>query len=182
MPKHILVIGPTRSGKSQWAEDLANKLDSQVIYVATAIENPADFQWQNRIKKHRDRRPAHWETLSTPYDLIKVINKTMPPCCLLIDSLGTWVANRLDENDEEWDYVVTDLFKCIEKTSVKLIFVAEETGWGVVPAYPLGRLFRDRLGYIVFKLGNIVDPTYLVIGGHVVNLSILGQKIQTNQY
>ena len=59
----------------------------------------------------------------------------------------------------------TDLFKCIEKTSVKLIFVAEETGWGVVPAYPLGRLFRDRLGYIVFKLGNIVDPTYLVIGG-----------------
>ena len=96
--------------------------------------------------------------------------------------LGTWVANRLDENDEEWDYVVTDLFKCIEKTSVKLIFVAEETGWGVVPAYPLGRLFRDRLGYIVSKLGNIVDTTYLVIGGHVVNLSILGQKIQTNQY
>ncbi|KFF41339.1 MAG: adenosylcobinamide-phosphate guanylyltransferase [Candidatus Atelocyanobacterium thalassa isolate SIO64986] len=180
MPKHILIIGPTCSGKSEWAENLASKLHDKVIYVATAIENPADFQWQTRIKKHRDRRPPDWKTLSVPYNLTEVINTTRSPFCLLIDSIGSWVANKLDENDEDWDQNVIELLKCVKKTPVNLIFVAEETGWGVVPAYPLGRLFRDRLGSLVSKLGTRVDTTYLVIGGHVINLSVLGQKIQSN--
>ncbi len=180
MPKHTLIIGPTCSGKSEYAENLANRLYDQVIYVATAIENPADFQWQTRIKKHRDRRPSNWKTLAVPYDLIKTIDTAVPSSCLLIDSLGTWVANKLDENDKDWDQIVIEFLACIEKTSVSLIFVAEETGWGVVPAYPLGRLFRDRLGHIVSKLGSIVDTTYLIIGGHVMNLSVLGQKTQRN--
>jgi adenosylcobinamide kinase/adenosylcobinamide-phosphate guanylyltransferase len=51
--------------------------------------------------------------------------------------------------------------------------VAEETGWGVVPAYPLGRKFRDRLGALVRQLGRICEPVYLVVGGHVLNLSLL---------
>jgi adenosylcobinamide kinase/adenosylcobinamide-phosphate guanylyltransferase len=59
-----------------------------------------------------------------------------------------------------------------------VIFVAEETGWGVVPAYPIGRLFRDRLGELVRKLGIIANPVYLVTGGHVLNLSVLGSPLQ----
>jgi adenosylcobinamide kinase/adenosylcobinamide-phosphate guanylyltransferase len=52
--------------------------------------------------------------------------------------------------------------------------VGEETGWGVVPAYPLGRTFRDRLGGLIRRLGSVADTVYLVTGGHALNLSQLG--------
>ena len=177
MPQRILITGPTRSGKSEWAETLAKKLDKPVIYVATALENPDDLQWQKRIEKHRLRRPSHWQTLSVPYDLYLTIEQVKQPCCLLIDSLGTWVANELEEDGESWEAIATRLLTTVQKASVDIIFVAEETGWGVVPAYPLGRLFRDRLGDLTRQLGTIVDTTYLVTGGHVLNLSLLGEPL-----
>ncbi len=177
MPKHILVTGPSRSGKSEWAETLADKVNQPVIYVATAQENPDDPEWQQRIEKHRLRRPSHWQTLSVPHDLSITIEQAKPPSCLLVDSLGTWVANELEEDEESWDAIASQLLTTVQKASVDLIFVAEETGWGVVPAYPLGRLFRDRLGHLTRQLGAIVDTTYLVTGGHVLNLSLLGEPL-----
>jgi len=32
------------------------------------------------------------------------------------------------------------------------VILVGETGWGVVPAYPIGRTFRDRLGSLVRRL------------------------------
>ncbi|MDJ0842928.1 bifunctional adenosylcobinamide kinase/adenosylcobinamide-phosphate guanylyltransferase [Crocosphaera sp.] len=181
MPQHILVTGPSRSGKSEWAETLAASVDQPVIYVATALENPDDRQWQQRIEKHRLRRPSHWQTLVVPYNLPMIIEQAKPPCCLLIDSLGTWVTNELDQDEETWEGITTRLLESIQQASVDLIFVGEETGWGVVPAYPLGRLFRDRLGHLTRQLGTIVETTYLVTGGHVLNLSLLGEPLTKMQ-
>ena len=175
------MTGPSRSGKSEWAERLAENVNQSVIYVATALENPDDLQWQQRLEKHRLRRPSHWQTLTVPYDLSMTIEQTTPPGCLLIDSLGTWVANELDQDEETWDAITTRLLASTKQASVDLIFVAEETGWGVVPAYPLGRLFRDRLGHLTRQLGTIVDTTYLVTGGHVLNLSLLGEPLTKMQ-
>ncbi|ACB54105.1 bifunctional cobalbumin biosynthesis enzyme [Crocosphaera subtropica ATCC 51142] len=177
MPKHILVTGPSRSGKSEWAERLAHRCNKPIIYVATALENLDDSEWQQRIEKHRRRRPSHWQTLSVPYDLCLTIEQANPPHCLLIDSLGTWVANGLEQDEESWEAIATRLLTSIQQASVDLIFVAEETGWGVVPAYPLGRLFRDRLGYLTRQLGVMVDTTYLVTGGHALNLTLLGNPV-----
>jgi adenosylcobinamide kinase/adenosylcobinamide-phosphate guanylyltransferase len=48
----ILVTGPARSGKSEWAENLATRLGQQfnqpIIYMATAQEEPQDLEWQAR--------------------------------------------------------------------------------------------------------------------------------------
>jgi adenosylcobinamide kinase / adenosylcobinamide-phosphate guanylyltransferase len=62
----ILVTGPSRSGKSEWAEQLALRSQSVVIYLATAQMNPVDTEWQARIQAHQNRRPAHWQTLEVP--------------------------------------------------------------------------------------------------------------------
>ena len=69
----------------------------------------------------------------------------------------------------------------MELVAADLVFVAEETGWGVIPAYPLGRLFRDRLGSLIRQLGAICQPVYLVTGGHVLNLSVLGTPLPSSQ-
>lgn len=170
----ILVTGPARSGKSEWAEYLAQKQEHLVIYLATAMINEEDREWSQRIERHRHRRPKSWETWEIPVDLPEAISQIEPPRCLLIDSLGTWVANLLSQDELNWEQSQAKLLTSLRASGLKIILVAEETGWGVVPAYPSGRQFRDRLGSLVRDLGQIANPVYLVTAGHILNLSQLG--------
>jgi len=55
----------------------------------------------------------------------------------------------------------------------------KQTGWGVVPAYPLGRKFRDRLGSVTRTVGSIADAAYLVVAGHMLDLRQLGTPLFT---
>lgn len=187
--KVILVTGAAKSGKSEWAETLALQSGKSVFYVATAKveeaiaaqgslpenDDSVDREWLLRIEQHRHRRPCEWVTLEVPHNLVETIKSTPESCCLLVDSLGTWVANLLESDSTTWERTQENLIFNLEQIGNKdVIIVAEETGWGVVPAYSSGRLFRDRLGNLVRRLGAIADPVYLVAGGHVLNLSTLG--------
>ena len=62
-------------------------------------------------------------------------------------------------------------------TPSTVIFVGEETGWGVVPAYASGRLFGAGLGQLLRQIGSKADTVYLVTGGHAINLSVLGTPL-----
>jgi adenosylcobinamide kinase / adenosylcobinamide-phosphate guanylyltransferase len=173
----ILVTGAARCGKSEWAESLAIESGKAVTYIATATVDPTDIEWQARIDRHQQRRPATWQTISAVEDLARQIDRAAPTQCLLIDSLGTWVANLLDRSDVEWEKLTQELLTVLPTSLGTIVMVAEETGWGVVPAYPSGRLFRDRLGMLTRQIGSISSIVYLVTGGHVLNLSQLGRKL-----
>ena len=176
--KIILVTGASRSGKSEYAESLAMKTTKSVIYLATAKTDPEDAQWQARIAQHQQRRPQNWQT-ETKFDadLSLYVAKASDTECLLIDSIGTWLANFLQLDRSDWSRISHDFLTSIQTSKADIILVGEETGWGVVPAYPSGRLFRDRLGYFSRQIANIADTTYLVAGGHVLNLSLLGEPL-----
>ena len=176
-----LVTGPARSGKSEWAEALAEKAAAQanqrLVYVATAERNPDDMQWQARIERHVQRRSQNWHCIEVPVNLSGVIAQHTSSHCLLIDSLGTWLANLIDQPDEEWQASQSELIATLSQTETTVILVAEETGWGVVPAYELGRTFRDRLGALSRKVGERATDVYLVTSGYAINLAQLGQSI-----
>ncbi len=173
----ILVTGPTRSGKSEWAEALATQSRKTVTYVATAQVDATDLEWQARILRHQQRRPPHWQVQSVPVELAATIGASTAADCLLIDALGTWLANLLNQEDLEWQQTVQTLLSSLQQTQSDIILVAEETGWGVVPAYPIGRLFRDRLGQLTRQIGAIATTVYLVTGGYALNLSQLGSPL-----
>lgn len=173
----ILVTGPARSGKSEWAETLAMQSGKSVIYVATAKVDPTDSEWMARISQHIKRRSADWRTLEVPVNLAATLTEANDECCLLVDSLGTWVANLLEQDDNFWEKTLQELLESIQNCTCDAIFVAEETGWGVIPAYPAGRCFRDRLGTLVRLLGAIANPVYLVTAGYTLNLSYLGTPL-----
>ncbi len=172
----ILVTGPARSGKSEWAEKLALEMDQSVIYLATSQIDSTDLDWLARVKVHRQRRPPQWQTQEVPRDLVGAIALIREPHCLLIDSLGTWVANLLDQEQEVWERGVEELLQCVKSSPLSLIFVAEETGWGVIPAYASGRVFRDRLGSLTRQIGQRADTVYLVTGGYALDLTQLGSR------
>lgn len=174
-----LVLGPARSGKSEWAEGLAHRSGYPVTYLATAIADPADPDWQHRIQQHQRRRPADWQTQEVPHDLAQAITQAPTHTCLLVDSLGTWLANLLTQDGETWEQSESQLVLNLAAAHSPIILVAEEVGWGVIPAYPLGRCFRDRLGHLVRKIGAIAGNVYLVTGGYALNLSQLGVSIDS---
>lgn len=173
------MTGPARSGKSEWAEQLAAQSGLSVIYVATAQVDPEDPEWTARIQQHQQRRPADWVTQPVPIALSAVLQTTTPTDCLLIDSLGTWVANLLEQPDQVWEETVSALITHLGQSLSTIILVAEETGWGVVPAYPIGRLFRDRLGHLTRRIATVADGVYLVTAGYALNLKQLGIPLRT---
>ena len=82
----VLVTGPSRSGKSEWAEYLALQRQQPVTYVATAIADPEDPEWQARLQLHRDRRPDQWQTVEAPQDLAIALPKIPTEHTILLDS------------------------------------------------------------------------------------------------
>ena len=180
----VLITGPARSGKSEWAEHLAQQIavqkGQQVVYIATAQINPDDAEWQARIDSHRRRRPADWQCWEVPRELAEAIAQSSQRHCLLIDSLGTWLTNLIGQEAEAWDRSQQQLLGALIDTPANVILVAEETGWGVVPAYELGRTFRDRLGTLSRRIGQIATDVYLITGGYALNLSTLGQPVPHN--
>ena len=176
-----LVTGPARSGKSEWAEKLAERSafesSQQLVYVATAQRDPKDADWQARIEKHIQRRSAAWECLEVPIDLTGAIALHNTSHCLLIDSLGTWLANCLEQPEVQWTRSQNQLIAALTQTEATVVLVAEETGWGVVPAYEMGRTFRDRLGSLSRRVGEISADVYLVTSGYAVNLAQIGQAV-----
>lgn len=175
----ILVTGPARSGKSEWAEQLAAQTCESVIYVATAQVDPTDAEWQARIQRHQQRRSPNWQTQHVPVELAAATQQAPKASCLLIDSLGTWLANCLEQDEERWEGTVQGLLEALPYSSNTVIVVTEETGWGVVPAHPIGRTFRDRLGALSRQIGAISNTVYLVTAGYALNLTQLGTPLQS---
>ncbi|MBD2426989.1 bifunctional adenosylcobinamide kinase/adenosylcobinamide-phosphate guanylyltransferase [Phormidium sp. FACHB-1136] len=180
MKQIVVVTGPTRSGKSEWAETLAQQSQQEVVYVATSAVDPNDQEWQARLEQHRQRRPADWRLWEVPVGLSAAILAGKATDCLLVDSLGTWLANELGQDEAQWQETVASVIASVQQTAATVIFVAEETGWGVVPAYPAGRQFRDRLGQLTRQLGAVADALYLVVAGYAVDLRQVGRAVDTH--
>ncbi len=177
MGQVILVTGAARSGKSEWAERLASESGKRVVYVATAQRYEGDLDWDARIDQHVARRSEHWRSLEVPFDLAGAIGLGIESECFLIDSLGSWVGNSLEMSEADWRSACDCLIASVESSIASFIFVSEETGWGVIPVYPMGRLFRDRLGRLVRELGQVADQTFLVVAGFAVDVQKIGVAI-----
>jgi adenosylcobinamide kinase/adenosylcobinamide-phosphate guanylyltransferase len=166
----VLVLGGARSGKSHYAESLLSTVDA-VDYVACGGAAGNDAEWAARIALHRDRRPAHWNTLET-IDLCAVLDSTGPP--VLIDCLTTWLARVMDDcgvwtdepdADRRLSAAVDEVADAWIRSRRRVIGVSNEVGSGIVPATPSGRRFRDELGVLNARIAAASDRVWLVTAG-----------------
>jgi adenosylcobinamide kinase / adenosylcobinamide-phosphate guanylyltransferase len=174
--RRVLVLGGARSGKSERAElRLAGEPD--VTYVATG-NVAGDPDWAARVAAHRARRPAWWRTAETT-DLAGLIGRARG--ALLIDGIGTWLAAVLDEcgwdlrDDAARDKLAArqaELVSAWRQARGYVVAVSDETGLGVVPATPAGRLFRDELGRLNQALAAESEEAELIVAGRVLPLEV----------
>ncbi|PIY21374.1 MAG: bifunctional adenosylcobinamide kinase/adenosylcobinamide-phosphate guanylyltransferase, partial [Deltaproteobacteria bacterium CG_4_10_14_3_um_filter_60_8] len=98
-----------------------------------------------------------------------------------LDCLTFLVSNLMDNVHETEELealekeITGELSKLLEqKKSASLIIVSNEVGMGVVPAYPLGRAYRDLLGRANQFIAQRADRVYLMIAGIPLELKALG--------
>jgi adenosylcobinamide kinase/adenosylcobinamide-phosphate guanylyltransferase len=176
-PHLTLVSGPSRGGKSRWAEHLATASGLQVVYLATGPQRPEDASWQERLRRHRERRPAAWECREVGGDLADGLGPLQSGQLGLVDSLGTWVVAHLGLAQGPWMDRCAELCDAIGACRASLVMVCEETGWGVVPATAAGSRFRDRLGGMQQQLVERSDAAWLVLQGRAIDLLALSQPV-----
>ena len=170
----ILVSGPSRGGKSAWAEHLAHRWQGPVFYLATGPAAGSDPSWSERVAKHQQRRPDGWRAVEVGAELSEqlqalALDVASSPL-LLIDSLGTWLAWHLEDTPEQWTVRCDQFLDGLLAQSGPVVLVVEETGWGVVPATAIGGLFRDRLGALQQRLMQHCHSAWLVVAGRALNL------------
>ncbi len=62
------------------------------------------------------------------------------------------------------------------EASKTLIVVTNEVGLGIIPAYTLGRVYRDLLGHVNQHLAAVAARVYLMIAGLGVDLKRLHEE------
>jgi adenosylcobinamide kinase / adenosylcobinamide-phosphate guanylyltransferase len=162
-----LVLGGVRSGKSRYAQRLAERT-KRVAFVATA-ESRDDEEMLRKIARHRADRPSHWLTIEEPLKLAQIVGSADSDWDLiLIDCLTLYASNLLEANGEDLTpslAQVDDLCASLSSSSHSVVLVSNEVGSGVVPAYALGRRFRDLAGEINQRVAAIADTVVLMVAG-----------------
>jgi adenosylcobinamide kinase/adenosylcobinamide-phosphate guanylyltransferase len=174
------VTGGARSGKSSHAERLAAATGRAVVYIATM--EPLDEELVHRVAAHRASRPAAWSTVEAPLDPAGALEAAAPDACALLDCLSLWVGNRLGPLGEaptaealaalerELEGEAARLIEVARSREGATIVVTNEVGGGVVPAYPLGRAYRDVLGRVNQRVAAAADRAWLLVAGRPLEL------------
>jgi adenosylcobinamide kinase/adenosylcobinamide-phosphate guanylyltransferase len=161
-----LVLGGVRSGKSRYAQQLAEQ-SQRVVFVATA--KITDDEMQRKIERHQEDRPKDWVTVEEPLELPTVLAQHEGACeVIVVDCLTIFAANLLAAEGEDLEGIerrVQALCDALRTISCRVVLVSNEVGSGVVPAYPLGRRYRDLLGEINQRVARVADDVVLMVAG-----------------
>ena len=171
---HItLILGGARSGKSSYAQSLAEGSGKTVTFLATA--QALDDEMSARIQKHRAERSVNWETLEVPLGIASHAEQVKSDVVIL-DCITLLVSNLLmqfvkDELVDEEPFTM-DVQKEVNQLIAKMrahkqdwIIVSNELGLGLVPPYQMGRVYRDGLGWANQRLAREADKVIFMVAG-----------------
>ena len=177
----VLVTGGARSGKSRFAQDLAEKIScNRRLFVATAVA--CDPEMKKKIARHRrqrlrlaeaaprpsGQRNGHWKTLEEPLQLPErfppaVSSKTV----FLFDCMPTFITNHLVAGQTTSKILqrIHRIVRFFRRSGASAVLVTNEVGLGVVPDHPLGRKFRDLLGEVNQVMAREADEVHWMVSG-----------------
>jgi adenosylcobinamide kinase/adenosylcobinamide-phosphate guanylyltransferase len=175
MGKLTFILGGARSGKSSFAQKLAEQSGKSVTFIATA--QAFDDEMSARIQKHRTERHAGWTTLEIPSGIAAHLREHPTQTDLvLLDCITLLVTNLImqhtkdDVADEQQstqsvENEVSGLLAYMHESEQEWILISNEVGLGLVPPYQMGRVFRDLLGMANQKIASAADVAYWMVAG-----------------
>lgn len=167
MKKIILITGGQRSGKSREAERMALSLTDRPVYLATA--HVWDEEFQERVRKHQERRGPQWTNIEEERWLSR---HDVTGRVVVIDCVTLWLTNfffdtqdvdtALDTAKEEFDRLT--------QQDATFIFVTNEIGSGGVSDNAVQRRFTDLEGWMNQYIAERADEVILMVSGIAVKI------------
>ena len=182
------------------ATQLAEPFGGQVTHLATSETNDAEMA--ARVAAHRAARPAAWTTVECPLEVPAALRRQAAAGTrvFLLDCVTFWTSNLLfaggalggTDPGDDFNYdksllgaeqeraagarvsaAAADLLAAVAETDTTLVAVTNEVGLGVVPEYPLARLYRDQLGWVNQRLAAAADRVYFLVAGYPLDVKSL---------
>lgn len=177
-----LFIGGVRSGKSDAAENVMDKLirdntHLKPAYIATSLTIGKESI--TRIELHQQKRQARFNQPIKTYelnyqdaDLLSILTPlNTVEHVVLIECLSTWVgwyltvSEDLDKNLSDFDLQQHKLLSFLNNAKCTVIIVTGEVGCGLIGETLLQRRYADRLGELNQKVAALSDHVYLATAG-----------------
>jgi adenosylcobinamide kinase / adenosylcobinamide-phosphate guanylyltransferase len=169
-----LILGGARSGKSAFAEQLAQDSGFAVTYIATA--QVYDDEFKQRIAHHQSRRPQDWALIEEPHYLAKtLVANAAADRCLIVDCLTLWLAQWIcpdcnPPKDSTWQQEREHLLTTLNSLPGRIILVSNEVGMGIVPLGEINRQFQDEQGRLNQAIAKVADEVVFVAAGLPIKL------------
>jgi adenosylcobinamide kinase / adenosylcobinamide-phosphate guanylyltransferase len=185
MGEMILITGGSRSGKSGYAQKLAEAIPGPRAYIATCPV--IDPETAARVAKHREsRRVSDWETIEETVDLADTIRRSAAYRVLLVDCLTLWVNNLLYEAEKRGEVFTEDATaaRCREVIDAcgtfpgTVVLVTNELGMGIVPDKETVRRFRDCAGRCNQIIAEAAATVMLVVSGIPLQLKNMQKEMK----
>ena len=166
-----LILGGARSGKSSFAEQIARETGKPVTFIATA--SAGDDEMAERILKHQASRPVGWQTLELPLALGRNLAAPLAEV-VIVDCITLLVTNVLLSLPEDTpgeialqkvQIEIDELIEAQARLGGQWLLVSNEVGLGLVPPYPLGRVYRDALGWANQRLARAAERVIFMVAG-----------------
>lgn len=162
------ITGGQRSGKSSYAQKLAEGQSKSPIYIATSRIWDDDFR--RRVERHQSDRGMQWTTIEEEKQLSKLRFERQT---VLLDCITLWLTNIFYDNDNdveksfqeaktEWDAFI--------KQNFELIVVSNELGMGVHPENEIARKFADLQGWMNQYIAKKSNEVILMVSGIPVKI------------
>jgi adenosylcobinamide kinase / adenosylcobinamide-phosphate guanylyltransferase len=166
--RSLLVLGGARSGKSAYAQRLAEAHGAERLYLATATAE--DEEMAARIARHQADRGQGWTTLEEPLEIARALRaEARADRAIVVDCLTLWLTNLMLAGRDP-SPALAGLADAIAALAGPAILISNEVGMGVVPDHKLGREFRDWQGRANQEIARACDAAILIAAGFPLQL------------
>lgn len=166
------VTGGQRSGKSSFAQLMAESQSTQPLYLATSNEDEKDFN--ARVARHKKDRGEQWLLIEEPIYIDKVDLTQYD--VVLLDCITLWLNNIFSacEFDVEKSFkLATDTWGNLIHPTKNLIVVSNEIGMGLHAHDSVSRKFVDLQGWVNQFIAKKSDQAFLLASGLPITLKTI---------
>ena len=168
MAQITFITGGTRSGKSRYAQKLAESLSETPVYLATARIWDDDFRL--RIERHQNDRGPHWINIEEEK---KISACPVDGKIVLLDCITLWLTNIFFDNQFDTDRSLEEAkseWNRFAQKDMTLIVVSNELGMGIHPIEESARKFADLQGWMNQYIAQQSNEVFLMISGIPVKI------------
>ena len=162
------VTGGERSGRSNFAQNLALSLSENPVYLATARKWDENFQ--ERINKHQQERDERWENVEEEKYLGKL---DLEKRVVVMDCVTLWLTNwyvDLENNIEACQIHGKQELEQLFDKECTLIIISNEIGMGLHAQNEVGRKFTELQAWMNQFIAQKADKATFMVSGLPVTL------------